>query len=142
MPPHAGNPRTQRGAKNLAKKSMIRIMLIFREKGPRPRVARRPAQAPKKKQNVIVIVSDEKNCIYLTCLLRFTRDILKYTIYPNPGYSTGQAIEDAKDSFASLNFKDIGYQFKGLSRIQDNSGGQILFLYLMAALAVFLVLSA
>ena len=71
----------------------------------------------------------------------FNRSI-QYTIYPNPGYSTGQAIEDAKDSFASLNFKDIGYQFKGLSRIQDNSGGQILFLYLMAALAVFLVLSA
>ena len=71
----------------------------------------------------------------------FDRSI-QYTIYPKPGYSTGQVIKDAKDSFASLNFKDIDYQFKGLSRIQDDSGGKILFLYLMAALTVFLVLSA
>lgn len=71
----------------------------------------------------------------------FNRSIA-YKISPNPNYSTGEVIQAAKDAFTSLNFKDVGYQFTNLSRVQENSGDQILFLFLMAALAVFLVLSA
>ena len=71
----------------------------------------------------------------------FNRSI-EYKAVPGPGYSTGQVIKAVKDVFSSLGYKDIGYQFTGLSRVQETSGGQILFLFVMAALTVFLVLSA
>jgi len=71
----------------------------------------------------------------------FNRSI-SYKAVQSSGYSSGQAIMAIKDVFASLGFKDIGYQFTGLSRVQESSGGQIMFLFLMAALTVFLVLSA
>ena len=48
----------------------------------------------------------------------------------------------AEEAFKSLNLKDVGLQFTGLSRVQDQAGGKTLGLILMAALAVFLVLSA
>ena len=48
----------------------------------------------------------------------------------------------AEEAFKSLNLKDVGLQFTGLSRVQDQAGGKLLGLFLMAALAVFLVLSA
>ena len=48
----------------------------------------------------------------------------------------------AEETFKSLNLKDVGFEFTGLSRIEDQAGGQMLGLFLMAALAVFLVLSA
>jgi multidrug efflux pump subunit AcrB len=48
----------------------------------------------------------------------------------------------AEETFKSLNLKDVGFQFTGLSRVEDKASGQMLGLFLMAALAVFLVLSA
>ena len=71
----------------------------------------------------------------------FNRSIT-FQAVPNSGYSTGQAIKAVKDVFASLGYKDIGYEFTGVSRVQETSGRQILFLFVMAALTVFLVLSA
>jgi multidrug efflux pump subunit AcrB len=71
----------------------------------------------------------------------FQRSI-EYKIVPSSGSSTGQVIKDIKEVFTSLDFKDIGYQFTGLTRVQNDSGSKILFLFLMAALTVFLVLSA
>ena len=71
----------------------------------------------------------------------FQRSI-EYKIVPSPGFSTGQVINDLEEVFASSNFNDMGYQFTGLTRVQNNSGSQIVFLFLMAALTVFLVLSA
>ena len=71
----------------------------------------------------------------------FQRSI-EYRVVASPGYSTGQVINDVKEVFASLDFNDIGYQFTGLTRVQNESGSTIVFLFLMAALTVFLVLSA
>ena len=71
----------------------------------------------------------------------FQRSI-EYKVVPAPGYTTGQVINDIKNVFETLDFNDIGYEFTGLSRVQNNSGSAIVFLFLMAALAVFLVLSA
>ena len=71
----------------------------------------------------------------------FNRSI-NYKIAQNPSFSSGQAMKAAEEAFKSLNLKDVGLQFTGLSRVQDQAGGKILGLILMAALAVFLVLSA
>ena len=71
----------------------------------------------------------------------FNRSI-NYGIAKNPLYSSGQAMRAAEDAFTDLNLKDVGFQFTGLSRVQNKSGGQILILFMMAALAIFLVLSA
>jgi len=71
----------------------------------------------------------------------FNRSI-NYGINQNPSYSSGQAMKAAKETFKSLNLKDVGFEFTGLSRVEDQAGGQMLGLFLMAALAVFLVLSA
>ena len=71
----------------------------------------------------------------------FNRSI-NYNINQNPSYSSGQAMKAAEETFKSLNLKDVGFQFTGLSREEDKSSGQLLGLFLMAALAVFLVLSA
>ena len=67
---------------------------------------------------------------------------IEFKVTPGSGYSTGQLIDTINDVFFSLGFKDVDYQFTGLSRVQNNSGGQILFLFLMAGLTAFLVLSA
>ena len=67
---------------------------------------------------------------------------INFSVLPNSGYSTGQVIDVLKDVFTSLDNKDLDYEFTGLSRVQNDSGGQILFLFLMAGLTVFLVLSA
>ena len=71
----------------------------------------------------------------------FNRSIT-YNIAPNPSDSSGQAMKAAEKTFRSLNLKDVGFEFTGLSRIEDKADGQMLGLFLMAALAVFLVLSA
>ena len=67
---------------------------------------------------------------------------IEYSIVRGQGFSTGQVIKDVEEVFASLGFNDIGYQFTGLTRVENNSGSQVYFLFLMAALTVFLVLSA
>ena len=71
----------------------------------------------------------------------FNRSIT-YNIASTPSYSSGQAMKAAEETFKSLNLKDVGFQFTGLSRVEDKASGQMLGLFLMAALAVFLVLSA
>jgi multidrug efflux pump subunit AcrB len=71
----------------------------------------------------------------------FNRSITYY-IASSPSYSSGQAMKAAEETFKSLNLKDVGFQFTGLSRVEDKASGQMLGLFLMAALAVFLVLSA
>ncbi|MBT66283.1 MAG: RND transporter [Synechococcus sp. NP17] len=71
----------------------------------------------------------------------FNRSV-KFQIQPAPGASQGQVINRLKEIFAEGDFKDIGYAFDGIARTQEESGGQILMLYALAGLAVFLILSA
>jgi multidrug efflux pump subunit AcrB len=67
---------------------------------------------------------------------------IKFSIQPSPGVAQGEAIRRLKEIFDESNFKDIGYAFVGLARTQDQSGGQVLMLFALAGLAVFLILSA
>ena len=71
----------------------------------------------------------------------FNRSV-KFSIQAAPGFSQGQVIIRLKEIFAETNLKDIDYAFDGLARTQDESGGQILILFILAGLAVFLILSA
>ncbi len=72
---------------------------------------------------------------------QFNRSV-KFNIQAAPGFSQGQVINSLQDVFVENNFKDIGIQFDGIARTQLQSGGQILFLFALAGLAVFLILSA
>lgn len=72
---------------------------------------------------------------------RFNRSV-KFSIQAAPGFSQGQVIQRLKEIFAESNFKDLDYAFDGLARTQNESGGQILILFALAGLAVFLILSA
>ena len=72
---------------------------------------------------------------------QFNRSV-KFSIQAAPGSSQGQVINRLEDIFAENDFKDLGIQFIGLARTQVQSGGQILLLFALAGLAVFLILSA
>ena len=72
---------------------------------------------------------------------KFNRAV-KFSIQAAPGFSQGQVINRLKEIFAEENFKDLDYAFDGLARTQEESGGQILILFALAGLAVFLILSA
>jgi multidrug efflux pump subunit AcrB len=71
----------------------------------------------------------------------FNRSV-KFSIQPAPGFSQGQVINRLEEIFTESNFKDIDYEFDGLARTQVESSGQILILFALAGLAVFLILSA
>ena len=71
----------------------------------------------------------------------FQRSI-SFNVMPAGGYSTGDAMDALKRVYASSGLTGVGYEFINLARIQNESGGQTLFLFSMAAFAVFLVLSA
>lgn len=53
-----------------------------------------------------------------------------------------QAIDVMKRSFEKFNFPNMSYAFTGMARIEDQSGGQIQVFFALAAVTVFLVLSA
>ena len=72
---------------------------------------------------------------------RFNRSV-KFSIQAAPGFSQGQVIDRLEAIFAENNFKDLGFEFDGLARTQVQSGSQILILFSLAGLAVFLILSA
>ena len=71
----------------------------------------------------------------------FNRSV-KFRIQAAPGFSQGQVIDRLKEIFSENNFKDLSFEFDGLARTQNESGGQILILFVLAGLAVFLILSA
>ena len=71
----------------------------------------------------------------------FNRSV-KFRIQAAPGFSQGQVIDRLKEIFSENNFKDLSFDFDGLARTQNVSGGQILILFVLAGLAVFLILSA
>ena len=71
----------------------------------------------------------------------FNRSV-KFSIQPAAGFSQGQVINRLEKIFVESNFKNLDYEFDGLARAQVESGGQILILFALAGLAVFLILSA
>jgi len=72
---------------------------------------------------------------------RFNRSV-KFSIQAASGFSQGQVIDRLEAIFAENNFKDLGFEFDGLARTQVQSGSQVLILFALAGLAVFLILSA
>lgn len=71
----------------------------------------------------------------------FTRSV-PFSIQQAPGFSQGQVIDRLDKLFTENDFKDLGFEFDGQARTQVDSSGQVLALFLMAGLAVFLILSA
>lgn len=69
---------------------------------------------------------------------RFHRSV-KFNVQAAPGFTQGQAIQCLKEIFAENNFKDLDYGFVRLARTQNESGGQVLILFALAGLAVFLI---
>ena len=71
----------------------------------------------------------------------FNRSV-KFSIQAAPGFSQGQVIDRLEAIFAENNFRDLGIEFDGLARTAVQSGGQTTMLFVLAGLAVFLILSA
>ena len=59
-----------------------------------------------------------------------------------PGYSSGQAIQAMEQLFKEFEQPGLGYDWTGLSREEAKSGGQVVVLFGLGLLAVFLILAA
>ena len=59
-----------------------------------------------------------------------------------PGYSSGQAIQAMEQIFKEVEQPGLGYDWTGLSREEAKSGGQVVLLFGLGLLAVFLILAA
>jgi HAE1 family hydrophobic/amphiphilic exporter-1 len=60
----------------------------------------------------------------------------------NPGYSSGDAIAAIKDVFNEQVSSDYGYAFSGLTREENQSSGQELYIFLLCLIFVYFLLSA
>jgi len=60
----------------------------------------------------------------------------------NPGYSSGDAIAAIKEVFDEQISSDYGYAFSGLSREENQSSGQELYIFLICLIFVYFLLSA
>lgn len=61
---------------------------------------------------------------------------------PNPGYSSGQAIEALKETAAQVLPAGYGYEFSGLSREEIQAGSKSVYIFGLSVLFVFLFLAA
>ncbi len=59
-----------------------------------------------------------------------------------PGRSSGQAIKDIQDLFASLTTNGVGYDWTGISREEVKAGALAIVIFALGILTVYLVLSA
>ena len=60
----------------------------------------------------------------------------------NPGYSSGDAIAAIKEVFENQISSDYGYAFSGLTREENQSSGQELYIFLLCLIFVYFLLSA
>ena len=60
----------------------------------------------------------------------------------NPGYSSGDAIQAVKEVFDQHISDEYGYAFSGLTREEDQSSGQELYIFLLCLIFVYFLLSA
>lgn len=61
---------------------------------------------------------------------------------PKPGYTTGQSIIAIKEVAAQTLPVGYGYDYSGISREEENSGSQTLYIFILSLLFVYLLLSA
>jgi len=61
---------------------------------------------------------------------------------PKPGYTTGQSLVAIKEVAAQTLPVGYGYDYSGISREEQNSGSQTLYIFVLSLLFVYLLLSA
>jgi len=61
---------------------------------------------------------------------------------PKPGYTTGQSLIAIKEVAAQTLPPGYGYEYSGISREEENSGSQTLYIFILSLLFVYLLLSA
>ena len=61
---------------------------------------------------------------------------------PNPGYSTGQALLAIKEVAAQTLPPGYGYEYSGISREEQTSGNQSIYIFVLSLVFVYLLLSA
>jgi HAE1 family hydrophobic/amphiphilic exporter-1 len=61
---------------------------------------------------------------------------------PKPGYTTGQSLIAIKEVAAQTLPVGYGYDYSGISREEENSGSQTLYIFILSLLFVYLLLSA
>jgi len=61
---------------------------------------------------------------------------------PKPGYTTGQSLTAIKEVAAKTLPVGYGYEYSGISREEENSGSQTLYVFILSLLFVYLLLSA
>ena len=61
---------------------------------------------------------------------------------PKPGYTTGQSLIAIKEVAAQTLPVGYGYEYSGISREEENSGSQTLYIFILSLIFVYLLLSA
>lgn len=61
---------------------------------------------------------------------------------PNPGFSSGDAINAIKEEAAKVLPQGYGYEFSGLTREEQNAGGQTVYIFMLCLIFVYFLLSA
>ncbi|PUZ30423.1 hydrophobic/amphiphilic exporter-1, HAE1 family [Chitinophaga costaii] len=61
---------------------------------------------------------------------------------PNPGYSTGQSLQAIQQVAAQTLPQGYGFEYSGISREEQNAGSQMVYVFILSLLFVYLLLSA
>jgi len=61
---------------------------------------------------------------------------------PNDGYSTGEALQAIKEVASASLPQGYGYEFSGMSREEESSGSQMIYIFMLSLVFVYLLLSA
>ncbi len=61
---------------------------------------------------------------------------------PNPGYSSGDAIEAIQETAAQYLPVGYGYEFSGMTREEQTAGGQTVYIFILCVVFVYFLLSA
>jgi len=61
---------------------------------------------------------------------------------PNAGYTTGQSLQAIKEVAALTLPAGYGYEYSGISREEQNSGSQTIYIFILSLLFIYLLLSA
>jgi HAE1 family hydrophobic/amphiphilic exporter-1 len=67
---------------------------------------------------------------------------IKITGNPNPGYSSGDALKAIQEEAAKVLPAGFGYEYSGLSREEQSSGNQTIFIFMLCLVFVYFLLCA
>lgn len=67
---------------------------------------------------------------------------ISVNVTPNPGYSTGKVMEAIDQVLAKELPKGYGYEYSGLSRQEQKSGGQMTLIFVISIVFVYFILAA